>query len=48
MLQKKQYLKPQCMLMWLEEQDVVTLSDGVTFNAQDYGWWGNAEGGMFE
>lgn len=46
MLQKKKYLTPRCRIILAEEQDIVTFSDGVSFNAQGYGWW--SEGGTFE
>ena len=38
---KTNYQKPECIVFAFEKEDVVTLSlsDGTSFNAQDYGWW---------
>ena len=38
---KKDYQSLEFIITAIEKQDVVTLSmsDGTTFNAQDYGWW---------
>lgn len=38
---KKDYQSLKFIITAIEKQDVVTLSmsDGATFNAQDYGWW---------
>lgn len=43
---KKKYVAVQMDLVTFVN-DVVTLSmtDGETFNAQSYGWWGDFEGG---
>ena len=47
---KNDYQKPECVICTFETMDVVTLSisDGATFDAQDYGWWNfdNFTGGI--